>query len=117
MDWRKCQSCGVTGYIRSWRGSCCRKMSGISCGVGLPIDSVRIPIMLWKYVVVRRPPLYHVEYVAFERIVTPGLFSAMKRLCIAPATSSNSESTKGSKLKLNGSRNGGENITVPAGPD
>src|SRR5262249_35757789 len=116
MDCRKCQTCGATGYIRSWRGSCCRKISGISCGVGFPIDSVRMPTMLWKYVVVRRPPLYQVEYEAFERMVTPGLSSAIKRLCIAPATSSSSERTRGSKLKLNGSRNGGENITVPAGP-
>jgi hypothetical protein len=34
---------------------------GISCGVGLPIVSVRSPIMLWKYTVVRRPPFHQVE--------------------------------------------------------
>ena len=30
-------------------------------GVGLPTISVRMPIMLWKYVMVRRPPFHQVE--------------------------------------------------------
>ena len=30
-------------------------------GSGLPIVSVRMPIMLWKCAVVRMPPLNHVE--------------------------------------------------------
>ena len=41
-------------------------------GVGFPIVSVRMPIMLWKCEVVRRPPLNHVEYDMPSRVVTPG---------------------------------------------
>ena len=33
----------------------------IVIGVGFPIVSVRIPIMLWKYAVVRSPPFHQVE--------------------------------------------------------
>ena len=40
----------------------CRGTNGISTGVGLPIVSVRMPIWLWKYDVVRMPPLNQVEY-------------------------------------------------------
>jgi hypothetical protein len=36
-------------------------MNGIWIGVGLPIVSVKRPIMLWKYDVVRSPPFHHVE--------------------------------------------------------
>jgi hypothetical protein len=37
-------------------------MSGISIGLGWPAISVRMPTMLWKYAVVRRPPFHQVEY-------------------------------------------------------
>ena len=61
IDWRKCQVCGAIGFGTSPRGSCMSGTNGISTGVGLPMISVRMPIMLWKYDVVRRPPLHQVE--------------------------------------------------------
>ncbi len=115
-DCRKCHGCGAIGNGRSARGSCWSGTNGIVIGVGLPIVSVSRPIWLWKYTVVRRPPFHHVEYVEPLRIVTPGLPSASKRECIAAATRSSSTGMSGSKLKLNGSRKGGANITVPTGP-
>ena len=54
-------------------------MNGIVCGVGLPIVSVRMPIMLWKYAIVRRPPFHHVEYDDIDRDTTPGLCSSSAR--------------------------------------
>jgi len=38
-----------------------RVVNGMLDGVGLPIVSVRIPIWLWKYAVVRNPPFHQVE--------------------------------------------------------
>ena len=55
------RSAGAIGFGTSARGSCMSSTNGISTGVGLPIVSVRMPIWLWKYNVVRRPPLNHVE--------------------------------------------------------
>ena len=53
---------------------------GIVIGVGLPIVSVRMPIWLWKYDVVRSPPLNQVEYGAPDRITAPGLPSTASRV-------------------------------------
>src|SRR5215467_16177423 len=59
---------GWIGFGTSARGSCISSTNGISTGVGLPIVSVRMPIWLWKYEVVRMPPLNHVEYGAPDRM-------------------------------------------------
>ena len=62
IDWRKCHvCCGRIGNGRSPLMICRCGTSGIWIGVGLPIVSVRMPIMLWKYDVVLRPPLNQVE--------------------------------------------------------
>jgi hypothetical protein len=65
-DWRMCQtSCGLIGHQRFESPICRFAMNGmLVVGVGLPIVSVRIPMMLWKCAVepgrVRRaPPLRH----------------------------------------------------------
>ncbi len=42
-------------------------------GSGLPMVSVRMPIMLWKCAVVRMPPLNHVEYGAPRALRHAGL--------------------------------------------
>jgi len=38
-----------------------RTLNGMRIGVGSPMISVNMPIMLWKYVTVRRPPFHQVE--------------------------------------------------------
>ena len=58
---RKWNVRGAIGFGTSARGSCMSSTNGISTGVGLPIVSVRMPIWLWKYEVVRMPPLNQVE--------------------------------------------------------
>ena len=68
---------------------------GISMGVGLPWVSVRSPMTLWKYAVVRSPPFHQVEKGPPPRMVTPGFCSSTKRLCMARPTSSSSASTRG----------------------
>src|SRR5690242_10782429 len=67
IDCRKCHSCGSIGYGRSARGRTSRGTYGIRIGVGLPMVSVRMPIMLWKYAVVLKPPFHQVEYNLPER--------------------------------------------------
>ena len=52
---------GAIGDQRLELGSNLLAVNGICVGVGLPMVSVRMPIMLWKYAVVRRPPFHHVE--------------------------------------------------------
>ncbi len=47
IDWRKCHVCGAIGNGRSPLASARDGTKGISIGVGLPIASVRSPIMLW----------------------------------------------------------------------
>ena len=74
------------GFGTSARGSCMSSTNGISTGVGLPMLSVRMPIWLWKYDVVRMPPLNQVEYGAPVRITAPGLPSAARRVWIAAPT-------------------------------
>src|SRR5579862_5922253 len=98
IDCRKCHVCGGTGNGSSPVGNCRSGTSDTSNGVGLPIVSVSRPIMLWKYVVVRSPPLYQVEYEAPLRIVVPGFPSATIRLCIAEPTISICGGINGSKL-------------------
>jgi hypothetical protein len=61
IDCRKCHACGAIGFGTSARRSCISGTKGIWIGVGLPIISVRMPIWLWKYDVVRMPPLNQVE--------------------------------------------------------
>src|SRR5215208_5607087 len=71
---------GAIGFGTSARGSCMSSTNGISTGVGLPMVSVRMPIWLWKYEVVRMPPLNQVEYGAPVRITAPGFPSWARRV-------------------------------------
>ena len=89
---------GAIGFGTSARGSCMSRTNGISTGVGLPIVSVRIPIWLWKYDVVRMPPLNQVEYGAPVRITAPGLPSTASRVWMAAPTVSMPSGISGSKL-------------------
>ena len=69
-----CQTdCGLIGHQRFESPIALDVTNGMLIGSGLPIVSVRMPIMLWKCAVVRSPPLNHVEYGAPRRCVTPGL--------------------------------------------
>src|SRR5262245_52232658 len=88
IDCRMCHSCGLIGIQRFESASCFDATNGMFVGSGLPLVSVRIPIMLWKCAVVRRPPLNHVEYGAPRRCVTPGFHSVRKRSIIMPPTTS-----------------------------
>jgi hypothetical protein len=89
IDWRMCHSAwGLIGSHRFESPIALVVMNGIAIGSGLPMVSVRMPIMLWKCAVVRSPPLNHVEYGAPRRCVTPGFPSVRKRSSIiAPTTS------------------------------
>src|SRR3954467_13017373 len=87
MDCRMCQTdCGLIGHQRFESPMALDVTNGMLIGSGLPIVSVRIPIMLWKCAVVRRPPLNQVEYGAPLRSVTPALPSIMKRSCMSAPT-------------------------------
>src|SRR5690554_1873342 len=103
MDWQKCHVFwGVTGLGVLLLGISLSGTSGTFSGVGPPIISVKIPIMLWKCVVVLNPPLYQVEKVDPSNLVKPGLFSAFRRLYIAAPTASIPVTIMGSNTWLNG---------------
>jgi hypothetical protein len=51
-------SCGAIGYGESRLGICRCGTRGIRIGVGLPIVSVRMAMMLWKFPVFRMPPFH-----------------------------------------------------------
>ncbi len=54
-------ACGLIGNHRFESPIALLVTNGMLIGSGLPIVSVRMPIMLWKCAVVRRPPLNQVE--------------------------------------------------------
>ena len=89
--------CGGTGKGVSLFGTKRLGTSGISIGVGLPVISVSNLTGLWKYVVVRSPPLYHVEKQNHPTVYSQALSSWLSRLIMEAPTPSRPVMTKGSK--------------------
>jgi len=67
-------------------------------GVGLPIISVNMAMMLWNVAVLRIPPFHQPSYGPPERMVAPGLPSMAKRVCIAAPTDWSPRMSAGSRL-------------------
>ena len=86
--------------IRHGRGSAvCRcSTNGIRIGVGLPIVSVRIAMMLWKFPVFRMPPFHQPSYGPPDAIVAPGFPSAASRWCMCVPSACSPRISSGSRL-------------------
>ena len=81
-------------------GICRCATNGMRVGVGLPIISVSIAMVLWKVAVLRMPPFHQPSYGPPERIVAPPFPSSASRVCIAAPSDCSPRMSTGSRLKL-----------------